>query len=212
MSIYLGKTKVNLTNSYCRGLIRIHILNGIAGIVATATLENSTYTVQGTSDANGKIILLVENFGKYHITYSNVLVHGGDIAIVKNNISTEIYPRYSTLMEYTVCIDETNSNPLTCCTYADDALNMTKGSSDWDSMPIFEDIRPCVFKDGAVNYYINPDDFTKKYNPETGLNTGDAILTGADGDVMIEFAKFAYRIYRENDALYVSITNDPSKV
>lgn len=31
---------------------------------------------------------------------------------------------------YTIRIDQSNSNPLTCCTYADDAVGMTKGSSE----------------------------------------------------------------------------------
>jgi len=49
---------------------------------------------------------------------------------------------------YTVKIDNTMSNPDTCCTYMDDAVGMTKGSDDWDNMPIFADIKPCVFNEG----------------------------------------------------------------
>lgn len=105
---------------------------------------------------------------------------------------------------YTVQIDETNSNSLTCCTYFDDATGMVKGSGDWDCRPIFNAIRPCVFQNGTVNYYLNPNDYTQK---DAGAVA--SVLDGTDGDVMVEFPKFAYRIYREGNYLYVSISNDP---
>lgn len=79
---------------------------------------------------------------------------------------------------------------------------MTKGSANWDSKPIFNNIKPCVFQNGQVNYYLNPNDFTKKADGTA------SVLTGADGDVMIEFWKFAYRIYKEGQYIYVSITNN----
>ena len=107
---------------------------------------------------------------------------------------------------YTVRIDETNSNSLTCCEYMDDAVGMDKGSSDWDNKPIFKSIKPCTFINGHVNYYLDPDNFNLKEDGSA------AALDGTDGDVMIEFSKFAYRLYREGDYLYVSITNDPDLV
>lgn len=107
---------------------------------------------------------------------------------------------------YTLRIDETNSNPLTACEYMDDAAGMEKGSSDWDTMPIFNEIKPCTFVNGAVNYYLDPNNFALKADGSA------AALDGTDGDVMIEFSKFAYRLYRDGDYLYVSITNDPDLV
>lgn len=107
---------------------------------------------------------------------------------------------------YTLRIDETNSNPLTACEYMDDAAGMEKGSSDWDSMQIFNEIKPCTFVNGAVNYYLDPNNFALKADGSA------AALDGTDGDVMIEFSKFAYRLYKEGNYLYVSITNDPDLV
>lgn len=107
---------------------------------------------------------------------------------------------------YTVRIDETNSNPLTCCEYMDDAVGMDKGSSDWDNKPIFNSIKPCTFINGHVNYYLDPDNFNLKEDGSA------AALDGTDGDVMIEFQKFAYRLYKEGNYQYVSITNDPDLV
>ena len=106
---------------------------------------------------------------------------------------------------YTAVIDLTNSNPETCITYADDAIGMTKGSSDWDSKAIFKDIKPCLLKNGKVVYYLNKNNFNVK---EDGVNASD--LTGGDGDVMIEFPKFAYKIVTDetNNTLTVSVSND----
>lgn len=107
---------------------------------------------------------------------------------------------------YTLRIDETNSNPLTACEYMDDAVGIEKGSSDWDTMPIFNEIKPCTFVNGAVNYYLDPNNFALKADGSA------ATLDGTDGDVMIEFGKFAYRLYKEGNYQYVSITNDPDLV
>jgi hypothetical protein len=148
------------------------------------------------------ITLPLDKFGKYHINYNDPRVKSDRTITVSTATPYLIDARYTTLLTYTVRIDETNSNPNTSCVYMDDAVGMTKGSSDWDSMPIFEDIRPCVFKDGKVQYYLNPEDFSKKFG-----STESSDLTGADGDVMIEFRRFAYKIYRDGNYLYVSVTN-----
>ena len=107
---------------------------------------------------------------------------------------------------YTIRIDESNSNPLTACEYMDDAVGMEKGSAAWDSMPIFAEIKPCVFKNGEVVYYLNPNNFNLK------TDGSDALIDGTDGDVMIEFRKFAYRLYKQGQYQYVSISNDPEVI
>lgn len=106
---------------------------------------------------------------------------------------------------YTAIIDLTNSNPETCITYADDAIRMTKGSKDWDSKAIFTDIKPCILKNGKVVYYLDKDNFNVR---EDGVTASD--LTGGDGDVMIEFPKFAYKIVTDetSNTLSISISND----
>lgn len=79
----------------------------------------------------------------------------------------------------TVLIDTTNSNPNTCCSYADDAVNMAVGSSEWDT---FFGHKPCLFKNGEVVKYLNPNDYTKDVDGnDVDITSGDA------GDVMIEF-------------------------
>jgi hypothetical protein len=101
---------------------------------------------------------------------------------------------------YGVKIDTTNPNPETSVTYTDDAVGFipmrgNDGNFDWGSWELpFKSlgIRPCVFKDGAVNYYLDPNDYTKKID---GSNAD--ITSGLDGDVMIEIPKMFWK-FSEN--------------
>src|SRR5574344_2164725 len=103
-----------------------------------------------------------------------------------------------------VSIDLTNSNPETAVTYTDDAVGMTPGSAEWDTMPIFKDIKPCVLKGGVVQYYLNPNDFTKKAD-----GTAADITSGNDGDVMIEIPKTGYKISTVGTILTIKVTDNP---
>jgi len=56
-------------------------------------------------------------------------------------------------------------------------------------LPIQRRMRGCLLKDdGTINYYLSLTDWTKK---EDGTTT--SVLTGADGQVMVEIPKFWYR-------------------
>ena len=102
----------------------------------------------------------------------------------------------------TVVIDQSNSNPSTCITYADDATSMTAGSSAWDS---FFGHYPCLLKNGVEVGRLNPNDFTKF---EDG--TSADITSGNAGDVMIAFPKLGYKISTSGDIVTVSMTDNPN--
>lgn len=102
---------------------------------------------------------------------------------------------------YTIRIDQSNSNPLTCCTYADDAVGMTKGSSEWDSIFGY---KPCIMKDGVVVGYLNPNDFTK-YEDGT-----PAPITDTDYDVMIEFPRMGLDISTSGKIITIKLTDAPN--
>lgn len=53
------------------------------------------------------------------------------------------------------------------------------------SLPIQSSLRGCIFKDGAVQYYLDPDDWTQKAD-----GSGEANLDGTDGDVMVHHTRF----------------------
>ncbi len=101
-----------------------------------------------------------------------------------------------------VAIDLSNSNPETSVTYTDDAVGMTAGSSDWDETEIFKNIKPCLFKGGAVVGYLNKNNFAQF---EDG--TEATITPDADGDVMIEIPKMGYKIAKSGNILTVQVTN-----
>lgn len=99
---------------------------------------------------------------------------------------------------YTIRIDQSNSNPLTCCTYADDAIGMTKGSSEWDAIFGY---KPCIMKDGVVQGYLNPNDFTKYENGT------DAPITDTNYDVMIEFPRMGLDISTSGTFITIKLTD-----
>lgn len=174
-------------------------------LTITLTLQDEDIDYFVVREINsGEITSIVLDYsGEYLIEYSDNRIKGKKKINVSIPTIYTLNARYSELVVYTLIIDKLNNNPETACSYADDAANMVKGSSAWDDMPIFKHIRPCVFQNGEVKYYLNPNDFTKKYN-----SNENAVLTGEDGDVMIEFSKFAYKIKTENNTITISITNN----
>lgn len=178
-----------------------------ATVTLTNTTTNNTFSGQ-TNTTTGIATINVTEYGIFNISY----LSAGTISSVPSiSITTPgniyyISAKYTTAKTYTAIIDLANSNPLTCITYADDAIGMTKGSANWDNETIFKDINPCVFKDGKVVYYLNKTDCTLQDNGSL------AKLDGTDGDVMVEIPKFAYRIYKDSGKLYVSISNDSTVI
>lgn len=52
------------------------------------------------------------------------------------------------------------------------------------SLPIQSEYKGCIVKNGKLQYYLNPNDWSKKTNGEP------SVLDGTDGDVMIHISKF----------------------
>jgi hypothetical protein len=99
-----------------------------------------------------------------------------------------------------VSIDLTNPDPFAAVTYTDDAIGMTPGGDDWDDMPIFSSIKPCVFTEGLFQYYLDPNDYSKK------IDGTDARILDGD-DVMVEIPKIGFKINTVDDVMTVTITN-----
>ena len=150
--------------------------------------------------ANGYVDSGLENDTEYFYRLCPISTTGA----VNLNDTNTISGISGTRAVFGVSIDLTNSNPETSVTYTDDAVGMTPGSSDWEKMPIFRDIKPCVLKDGVVQYYLNPKNYAQK---EDGTA---AVITGADGDVMVEFPKCGVRIETIGTTITIKITDSPN--
>ena len=98
--------------------------------------------------------------------------------------------KYKTM---TAVIDQSNSNPLTCITYEDDAKTMEKGSADWDS---FFKSQLVLFKDGKEIRDLKDEELDS--------------LTEADGDVMVKFPRKGLNIKTVGDKVYVTMTDNPN--
>lgn len=107
---------------------------------------------------------------------------------------------------YGVKIDTTNSSPSTALTYTDDAIGFTSASGNngsfnygsWQDKFPFNIIKPCLYKNGTVNYYLNPNDYTKKADGSVS-----DITSGNDGDVMVEFPKIYWKFETIGTDLYI---------
>ena len=188
---------------------------GLAGVTVTITnTEDSSVSFTGTTDANGRFYQQV-NAGTYTVSVSD---NGDYITPDAQTIEASIneanycYMVYRTLsVTYGVKIDLANSNPETSVTYTDDAVGFDKSYMDftndtfvygsWQDKFPFNQVRPCLFKDGAVVKYLNPDNYAKD------IDGNDVVITGADGDVMIEIPKVYYRLHKDENYQYIQISD-----
>lgn len=107
---------------------------------------------------------------------------------------------------YGVKIDTNNSNPETALTYTDMATGFTPAfcnngnwqMGSWENKFPYDQIKPCLLKNGVVNYYLNPNDYTKKIDGSVA-----DITSGNDGDVMIEFPKIYWKFETIGTDLHV---------
>lgn len=106
----------------------------------------------------------------------------------------------------TVTIDLNNPDPPTMGSYADDAVSMDYGK-ETEAINAWKDFfgyRPCLFKNGQVVDYLNPNDYTQFENG------GSADITsGIAGDVMVEFPRRGVKISKVDKTLTISMTDDP---
>ncbi len=174
-------------------------VNVTVGSTVTVSNGSNTYTKLGT----GSDVFYLPSMGTWTISASL----SGKTASGTVNVSA--YTSYAISLNYYivygVSINLTDSVPSNV-TYTDDAIGMVGGSSDWDSKPIFKDIKPCwLLLDGHVTY-LNLDDFGK-YLPG---NLPVADPNGYYGDIMIEIPKIGYKIVTNDKTLTVQITDNPN--
>lgn len=171
----------------------------------TVTLTNGSHVRTGTFASGAASITFDENFtGACTVSASD----GTNTATAAINVVSGSYSYSATLtlaVVYTAILDFSKSDPAAMVSYEDDAAGMSKGWDVWKTKDIFKDLKNCVLKDGEVQYYLNPDDFSKKAD-----GTASDITT-LGNDVMLEIPqRLGYMIEWTDSAktkLKVSVTN-----
>lgn len=118
------------------------------------------------------------------------------------NINNVVFNSPSLNKVYSYFIDFSQPDPLNNVEYADDSVEYNS-PEEWDQCPLFKKIKPCILKDGKVNYYLNVNNFEETVTGERSN------LNGEDGDVMIEFPPISYKIESVSDSkCKISISDD----
>jgi len=177
-----------------------------SGSVVTASCNGKTVT--GTS-VNGTCSLDVTDYGTW--TISAVLNGKTSTSASVTVDAVKIYNAAALQYQYVYgfTINEAQSDPTASVTYTDDATAFAKGSSDWDTSPLFKNIKPCLFNNGSVVGYLKRDDYTKFEN-----GTAADITSGSAGDVMVEIPKMAYYMEKSGSVVTckVFLGNDAKSV
>ena len=106
-----------------------------------------------------------------HVLTSN----GSTIDITQYALKTELHDVSIDMLSYGVEWDITVADP-TCTRIGNPLFHK--------SLPIQSEYKGCVVKNGKLQYYLNPNDWSKKSNGEPSH------LDGTDGDVMIRTPRF----------------------
>lgn len=120
-------------------------------------------------------------------------------------ILTEANPKF----KYTIIVDNGTDGTPTAVEYADDAVGMTPASGSnlgsWGDTDLLKEyFRPCVIQKGAdlPAYFLDPVNLKKK------VDGSASVLTGADGDVMVQVKKLYGKFTKvENGKVAISISN-----
>ena len=118
--------------------------------------------------------------------------------------------------QYGVKIDLNNADPETSVEYILDAVgkrparvNLETGEfdyGDWADVGFVKDCKPCMLRyDGTVDYYLNPNDYSKKEDG-TPSNISDI---NYPANAMVEFPRWYVNLENKDNYLYIIITEEP---
>lgn len=111
---------------------------------------------------------------------------------------------------YGVCIDKNESDPSKRVTYLGDARNMIPAHmnfssgefeyGDWADVWFVKNNKPLMLRsDGTVDYYLNPNDYSKK---ESG-GSSDIANTSYNGNAMAQFPLVWFKQYESAGKMYL---------
>lgn len=187
---------------------------------ASVTITGNEQTFTGTTNENGVFVQGDLQPATYTITVADIdgfKTPSASEVVVTEDTQNTITVTYLELpafipVTYGIKIDLTNSDPETSVTYTDDAVDFNKSYMDFgndtfeygswaDKFP-FNQIKPCILKDGVVTTYLNPNNYAE----DVDGNAIDITKT-CDGDVMIEIPKIYYYLHNDENYQYIQISN-----
>ena len=184
----------NRMNQTLGQLLRVEITTDETLVGETITATDGTTQVSAIVPDTQEVTLALPNVGTW--TFTNPVTQGTQV------LSIQYYGVYTMTMAswkvLGVQIDLSNSNPDTSVTYTDDAVGMTQQEiQDWLGY------KPCLFVNGAVDGYLNPDNYAE-YEDGTSAD-----ITTLGNDVMIEFPKRGYSISTSGSVVTIKMTDEP---
>ena len=173
-------------------------------------MENDQFyqAVQGTLTAGAVVpeyisggyyyIGSLDEYGQWTVTATK----GSDSKTEQVEVTEtgDVYIELDYFKIWEIDIDQSNSDPELCCTYAKDAIGLAPADDEWDEIFGY---KPCLFINGAVSKYLNPNNYAQDID-------GNAVdITTLGNDVMVEFPKRGYKIETVGDVVKVSLTDMP---
>lgn len=176
------------------GSTRVNIINaelGVNYIQALDTLGNTTFSLFKNYTYS---VVLLDYPSSYGGGSANVTVTESTQAVTIT-LNTQLNIVGWRMNVATGAVEYTDASS----SYTPATMGTTFDSGSWAQSWLFKNIKPCMLKAGIVQYYLDPDDYTKKAD-----GTAADITSGIDGDVMIEFPMVYYKFYSETDVDSVS--------
>lgn len=146
--------------------------------------------------------------------------HSGYDDKVDEEVFDYVQPQIDTIREilgvelYGFRIDKQDSNPETRVTYMYDAagkapahMNYTSGTfdyGDWGNAWFIRENKPCALKyDGSIDYYLNPNDYTKKADG-TASDVSDSSYAG---NFMASMPTIWVKRWEDSRYIYTALSN-----
>lgn len=117
---------------------------------------------------------------------------------------------------YGVKLDKSILTGTQWASYTDDAVGYEGAYMDfssgtfvdngWTDRWPFNSIRPCILKNGEILGYLNPNDYNYYID-----GTKADIKSSNAGDVMVEFPKIYFKLSKDDNYIYIQISNKPKE-
>lgn len=217
---YIIATDENYNNYICSSVMAPDIAKLIENVKFDISLTLNTFVRPLNDDEAIEYLSYELAFTALSLMVADNVYQFKDIT----NLNLEISAKFEcfevddeSLIMYGVDFDtlsENNIDPIGNCVYVDDCANFTPAlitydlaageepvfaENSWQDKWPFNAIKPCLFKNGQVVYYLNPNNLTES---EDGTVTNIDITNSENGDVMVEIPRIYFRINETDNKVW----------